>query len=155
MESKEVLQQYIIGAMSSKSAITELEKNLSDTSTMLKLQEAAKARYVIGFIRRAVQFMRGEASEKDLCLNIRDLILVLGRVKLNERHYDVVRKYGVEFDLVCESEQQVSCLHHIPAWLEPHQYIKDVYALNPVCFDKTKSPTDGVSFSKLSLWCSA
>ena len=55
MDSKEVLQQYIVGAMKSKSAIAELEKNLVDTSTLLKMQEAARSRYVIGFIRHPVQ----------------------------------------------------------------------------------------------------
>ena len=30
MDSKEVLQQYIVGAMKSKSAIAELEKNFVD-----------------------------------------------------------------------------------------------------------------------------
>lgn len=129
MDSKEVLQQYIVGAMKSNSAIAELEKNLTDTSTLLKMQEAARARYVIGFIRRVAQFKRDEASAKDLCLNIRDIVLVLGRVKLTERLCNVVREYGTEFDLVCENDLQVSCLHHIPDWLEPHQYIKDVYAL--------------------------
>ena len=128
MDSKEVLQQYIVGAIKSKSAIAELEKNLADTSTLLKMQEAARSRYVIGFIRRVVQFKCGEASAKDLCLNIRDIVLVLGRVRLTEKLYNVVREYGAEFDLVCESDLQVSCLHHIPDWLEPHQYIKDGYA---------------------------
>ena len=93
------------------------------------MQEAARSRYVIGFIRRVVQFKCDEASVKDLCLNIRDIVLVLGRVRLTEKLYNVVREYGTEFDLVCENDLQVSCLHHIPDWLEPHQYIKDVYAL--------------------------
>ena len=42
MDSKEVLQQYIVGAMKSKIAIAELEKNLVDTSTLLKMQEAGR-----------------------------------------------------------------------------------------------------------------
>lgn len=129
MDSKEILQQYIIGAMKSGSAIAELEKNLADTSTRLKLQEAAKSRYVIGFIRRAIQFKCDEASAKDMCLNIRDLILALGRVKLTEKLYNIVKEHGAEFDLVCENNLQVSCLYRTPEWLEPNQYIKDVYAL--------------------------
>ena len=84
MDSKEILQQFIEGQLKSKGAIAELEKNLSDTSTLLKMQEAARTRYIIGFIRRVVQFKCEEASAQDLCLNLRDLILVLGRVKLNE-----------------------------------------------------------------------
>lgn len=143
MDSKEVLQQYIVGAMKSRSAIAELEKNLADTSTLLKMQEAARARYVIGFIRRVVQFRCDEASAKDLCLNIRDIVLVLGRVRLTEMLYNVVREYGSEFDLVCESDMQVSCLHHIPDWLEPHQYIKDVYALSHNCSIEMESTSSG------------
>ena len=38
MDSKEVLQQYIVGAMKSQSAIAELEKNLVDTSDFLFLR---------------------------------------------------------------------------------------------------------------------
>lgn len=129
MDSIEILKQYIIGAMGASSAISELEKHLMDTSSLSILQEAARARYVIGFIRRVNQFKRGGASEKDICLNIRDLVLVLGRVKLTEQLYNVVRECGTEFDLVCENDLQVSCLLHIPKWLEPQSYIKDVYDL--------------------------
>lgn len=130
MDSKEILQQYIVGAMKSKSAIAELEKNLSDISTPLKMQEAARSRYVIGFIRRIMQYKCNIASAYDLCMNIRDIVLFLGRIRLNENIYDVVRKYGSEFNLVCENDMQVSCLHQIPGWLEPQQYVKDVYALH-------------------------
>ena len=62
MDSKEVLQQYIVGAMKPKSAIAELEKNLVDTSTIVKMQEAARSRYVIGFIKRVIQFKCDQAS---------------------------------------------------------------------------------------------
>lgn len=129
MDSREILRQYIMGAMKASSAIAELEKLLVDTSSRSKLQEAARARYVIGFIRRVIQFKCDEASGKDICLNIRDIVLVLGRVKLTEKLYNVVREYGAEFDLICESNLQVSCFLRIPDWLEPQKYIKDVYAL--------------------------
>lgn len=129
MDSKEILQRFIQGELKSKGAIAELEKNLADTSTLLKMQEAARTRYIIGFIRRVVQFKCEEASAYDLCLNLRDLVLVLGRVTLNERLYNVVKEHGTDFDLVCESDLQVSCLQHVPVWLDPPQYVKDVYAL--------------------------
>ena len=128
MDSKEILQQYIAGAISAKSAIAELEEEFTDASALPKMREAARARYVIGFIRRAAQFRRGEASPKDLCLNIRDLVLVLGRVKLTEELYRVAREHEHEFDLVCEDDLHVSCLLHVPEWLRPQQYVKDVYA---------------------------
>ena len=131
MDSREILRQYVTGAMPSSSAIAELGKLLDDTSTLPKLQEAARARYVIGFIRRVGQYKRGEASGKDLCLNIRDLILVLGHVKLTEKLYRVVCEFGSEFDLICESDFQVSCTLNTPEWIEPRGYVRDVYALKP------------------------
>lgn len=118
-----------MGALKPSSAIAELEKLITDTSTLSKLQEAARARYVIGFIHRVIQFKCGKASEKDLCLNIRDVVLVLGRVKLTEKLYKVICEYGAEFDLICENDLQVSCLLRTPDWLEPKDYIKEVYAL--------------------------
>lgn len=143
MDSKMILQQFIDGELKSKGAIAELEKNLSDTSTLLKMQEAARTRYIIGFIRRVVQFKCEEASAQDLCLNLRDLVLVLGRVKLNEKLYNAVKEHGSEFDLVCESDLQVSCLHHIPGWLEPQQYVKDVYALKHEDSVELEIPSSG------------
>ena len=128
MDSREIFRQYIMGAMKWSSAIAKLEELLTDVSTLSKMQEAARARYVIGFIRRVNQFKCGEASEKDLCLNIRDVTLVMGRVKLTEKLYNVISEYGSEFDLICENDLQVSCVLHTPSWLEPKNYIKDVYA---------------------------
>lgn len=143
MDSKKILQQFIDGELKSKGAIAELESNLSDTSTLLKMQEAARTRYIIGFIRRVVQFKREEASAEDLCLNLRDLVLFLGRIKLNEKLYSVVKEYGSDFDLVCESDMQVSCLLHSPEWLEPQQYIKDVYALRHENDVELEEPSSG------------
>ena len=128
MDSREIFRQYIMGAMKWSSAIAKLEELLTDVSTLSKMQEAARARYVIGFIRRVNQFKCGEASEKDLCLNIRDVTLVMGRVKLTEKLYNVISEYGSEFDLICENDLQASCVLHTPSWLEPKNYIKDVYA---------------------------
>ena len=82
MDSREIFQQYNIGAMSKESAMAELEKLLRDTSSFSNLEEAARARYVVGFLHRAEQYRRGTASEKDLCLNIRDVLLIFGRMRL-------------------------------------------------------------------------
>lgn len=131
MDSREILRQYIMGAMNASSAIAELGKLLVDTSTLPKLQEAARARYVIGFLRRATQFLCGEASGQDLCLNIRDLVLILGRVKLTEKLYQAVQVYGSEFDLICERDFYVSCTLNTPVWMLPQDHVREVYALKP------------------------
>ena len=136
MDSKEILRQYLMGAMRASSAIAELEKLLLDTSTPEQNQEVARARYVIGFIRRVIQFKCEEASEKDMCLNIRDLILIMGRTKLTEKLYQIVHEYGAEFGLVCESDLQVSCFLNTPNWLSPESYIKDVYSLKHDDFEE-------------------
>ena len=115
--------------MNSKSAIGELEKLLDNPTSLNAMQEAARARCVIGFIKRIIQYKCDEASKKDICLKIRDVVLYLGRIKLTDKLYNVVKDCGAEFNLVCESGNQVSCLHQIPEWLEPKKYIEDVYAL--------------------------
>ena len=76
-----------------------------------------------------LQFNAGAASARDLCLNIRDIVLVLGRISLNERLYNVVREFGASFDLVCEDGMNVSCLLNTPEWINPDTYIRDVYGM--------------------------
>ena len=132
MDSKELFRQYMMGAINSSSAIKELEQLIADSLEKSNQQEAARARYVIGFIRRYLQYRSNTASTYDLCLNIRDIILVLGRVTLNERLYSVVKKYGSAFSLVCENDSQVSCLFHPLEWLHTSKYIRDVYSLQVI-----------------------
>ena len=85
MDSKEILRQYMMGAIQSGSAIAELNKLISTSSAPNALKESAKARYVIGFIKRYRQYLSGNASSMDICLNVRDLSLILGRIKVNDR----------------------------------------------------------------------
>ena len=141
MDSNEVLRQYLMGALKASSAIKELEQLISNSLAHSNQQEAARARYVIGFIRRYLQYQSEKASIFDICLNIRDLTLVFGRITLNERLYSVVKKHGSEFSLVCENDLQVSCLFHSPEWMNPSKYIRDVYSLKQ---------TDGTKNSEFS-----
>ena len=82
MDSNEVLRQYLMGALKASSAIKELEQLISDSLAHSNQQEAARARYVIGFIRRYLQYQSEKASIFDICLNIRDLTLVLAESHL-------------------------------------------------------------------------
>ena len=129
MDSKEILAQYIQGSLKSKAAIAALELLLSETSSLSGIREAARARYVISFIRRVWQYNAEKISGKDLCLNIRELALVLGRITLTPRLQEVVKTYGEEFDLTCERGFQVSGLLRGPSWLEHQTYVDEVYAL--------------------------
>ena len=146
MDSREILRQFNVGALFESSAVSELSNLLGDTSTLPKMQEAARARYAMGFIRRAGQYMRGEITGRDLCLNIRDLVLVMGRVRLKEYLYRAVQDYGAEYDLICENDLYVSCDLHTPDWLAPEQYISDVYAFrqNDVIELEKKSAGDAL-----------
>jgi len=129
MNSKEVFLQYNTGSMASDAALKYLSRISSDISTPEKLSEAARARYVSGFIRRVEQFRSGVASERDLCLNIRDIVVVFGRIQLARTLYLIVQRIGQEFGLECESDNQVSCPLRVPRWLEPSRYVNEVYAL--------------------------
>ena len=127
MDSREIFKQFIVGALKAHEAIVELEKLLGDTTNKQEREEAARARYVIGFLRRFLQFRDEKCTEKDLCQCLRDLILVVGRVKLTEKLYRVAKSHEHEFDLICEDDNQVSCLLNIPQWITPKQYVNDVY----------------------------
>ena len=142
MDSREVFRQYMMGSLKAPSAINELGKLVVDVSSHSEQQEAARARYVIGFIRRHMQYLANAASKEDLCLNIRDIVLVLGRVTLNSDLYSVVKQFGSSFDLVCENDNQVSCLLHFPSWLSPNKYIRDTYLLRPTDLASSESSGD-------------
>ena len=131
MQSREIFIQYNTGALNSGAALKYLNQICSDVSSPEKLSESARARYVIGFIHRVEQFRSGVASEKDLCLNIRDIAIVFGRIQLARTLYLVVQRVGKEFGLECEPDNQVSCSLQVPEWLQPSSYVKDVYALKP------------------------
>ena len=129
MDSKEILRQYMMGAIQSARAITELNKLISITSSSNALRESAKARYVIGFIKRYRQYLSGNASTMDICLNIRDLSLILGRIKVNDKLYKLIKENGTGIGFHAETDNQISCDLKTPSWLSPPTYIQDVYAL--------------------------
>ena len=147
MDSREILQQYLIGAFSAKEALSELDKRIAAAQASQDSHETGYARYAIGTIRRAVQFQREEVSVKDICLNIRDLILFMGKFRMNDKLYQAVRKHGQEFDLICESDHYVSCIPEYPIWLEPWSFIKDVYAMK----DQDSTDRSGPSCGDLLL----
>ena len=131
MQSREILIQYNTGAVDPSTALRYLNQICSDVSSPEKLSETARARYVIGFIHRAEQYRSGVASEKDLCLNIRDIAIVFGRIQLAKTLYLIVQRIGKEFGLECETDNQVSCSLQVPEWLQPSNYVKEVYTLKP------------------------
>ena len=128
MDSKEILRQYMMGAIQSGSAITELNKLTLASSAPNALKESAKARYVIGFIKRYRQYLSGNASAMDICLNVRDLSLILGRIKVNDRLYKIIKETGNKMGFRTENDNQISCDLRTPSWLSPSSYIRDVYA---------------------------
>lgn len=129
MDSKELLRQYMMGSIQTESAISELDKIIVSDVSAKTLQEITKARYVRGFIRRYRQYLAGRASDMDICVNIRDLSLILGRIKVNNRLYNLIRNQGTELGFRIEADNQISCDLKIPNWLSPSSYVHDVYAL--------------------------
>ena len=129
MDSREILQQYMIGAFTHEEAISELEKLIAHADHSSECDEIGRARYAIGTIRRVVQFRREEVSAKDMCLNLRDVILFCGKIRVSDRLYQAAKTHGQEFGLICEGNQTVSCIPSLPDWLEPLSFVNDVYSL--------------------------
>lgn len=130
MNSIEILHQYCSNSLTASSSMLELEKLLSRLDGQ-SAQESTRARYVKGFILRHTQYRTNTASGKDFCMNLRDIVMVFGRLRVSDKLYRIVRDYGKEFDLICESENYVSVIPRKPDWLTPDTYINEVYALKP------------------------
>lgn len=138
MDSREILRQYMMGSIQFESAITELNKLISVSASPSMLQESAKARYIIGFIKRYRQYLSGHASAVDICLNLRDLSLIFGRIKVNDRLYKTIKEYGTGIGFRTENDNQISCDLITPSWLTPSTYIQDVYG-----FKRAENSEDG------------
>lgn len=143
MDSKEILRQYMMGAIQSMNAINELNKLLPITASKSELHESAKARYVIGFIKRYQQYIVGNASAMDICLNIRDLALIFGRIKVNDRLYQLIKEKGSDLGFHVETDNQISCDLRIPSWLSPVTYVQNVYSLKQDEGFETEQPSTG------------
>lgn len=149
MNSNEILHQFLKEALTGNASIAELEKILQNVITKNELIEAAKARYVIGFIRRALSYQIGDVSAQDLCLNLRDIALIFGRLRLPQKMYDIVKTYGKDFDLTCEVNNTVSSVLSTPKWMNPRSYISEVYALIPTIDElESQSVGDGLLSGK-------
>ena len=145
MDSRELLYQYSVGAYNANTVLTELKKLTGFSTDKRKLQEAAKARYAISFVKRLQQHKSGEASTLDLCLCVRELSIVFGRIQLPEYAYKLVKENAAKYGFICESPCTVSTILTIPPWLAPKTYIEDVYRLSVFEDDlDTKSAGDKV-----------
>ena len=149
MDSIEVLNQFFSGIYSSGSAIGELEKTISNNDTSSGLISSAKARYALSFIRRLRQFQCGEASEKDLCLNLRDLLITHGPIKLSNFVYQIAAKNKKEFGFVLGMHQYVSSSVTCPEWIQPRSFVEEVYGLKD---DDLECETSSVGDAILSTY---
>ena len=142
MNAIEILHQYCSDSLTASSAMLELEKLLSKQDGHSS-RESTRARYVKGFIQRYLQYQTNQASGKDYCLNLRDIIMVFGRLRVSDRFYRIVRDYGKEFDLICESDNYISVIPRKPDWLTPGSYINEVYSLKPNNEPDIPAPSPG------------
>lgn len=143
MTSKVILLQYMMGIMQQEKAIDELKKLLSDTTSKSGLPESAKARYGIGFITRYQQYLDGKASPMDMCLNLRDIALIFGRIKVNEKLYKLVKEKGTDWGFHTEADNHISCNLKVPSWLSPESYVQDVYSLKQDSNIEREKPSAG------------
>lgn len=129
MDSRELLNQYSVGALSIQGVLAELYSKDSQNKSKNDILEAARAKYVISFIKRVEQYESGVASPRDLCLCVRDLAIIFGRIQLPEIVYSTISRFANEYGFHCESTNTVTCSIDTPSWLAPAKYCTDVYAL--------------------------
>ena len=109
MGSGEVLRQYMIGAMTYKSALKALQEVLQTAQSRADFREAARVRQAMGLLHRIVQYHCREATEQDLCLNLRDVVLFLGRIRITQELQEIIRKFGEPYGLSCTPEGEAVC----------------------------------------------
>lgn len=131
MNSNEIIKQYLADSLTRTMAIEQLNALSTKSATLLERQEATKARYATSFLVRFRQYKVNEASAHDLCLNLRNLILFIGRLRVSKQLYDLISQKGRGYGLVCESGMIVSCISQDPDWLVQTVFVQDVYQLNP------------------------
>ena len=145
MNSDEILRRYIGGELSHADAVKEAEACFNERGTFAQTREAAKAGYVLGFLQRLRQWKRGLISGRDMCLNLRDIIFILGKFPLTSQFADLAREYGREFGILAENGFAV-CVPKIPDWMKPQEagrYVSEVYALKAHAEPEPEKPSAG------------
>ena len=145
MNSDEILGRYVGGELSHADAVKEAETRFHERGTFVQAQETAKAGYVLGFLQRMRQWKWGLISGRDMCLNLHDIILILGAFRLTPELADLVREYGREFGIF-EENGFIVCVHKIPDWMEPREagrYVSEVYALKAYAEPEPEEPSIG------------
>lgn len=143
MGSGEVLRQYMIGAMTYKSALKVLQEVLQTAQSRGELREAARARQAMGLLHRIVQYHCGEATEQDLCLNLRDVVLFLGRIRITQELQEIIRKFGAPYGLSCTPEGEAVCKRQLPEWLTTPRYAETVYGFGNLTENVAERPSNG------------
>lgn len=128
---KDILFPYLRNLITDTEALKKLEDISSSETNRGTVRDKGLARCASSFILRVQQYNSGIASANDMCLSIRDMVLIFGQAPLPDLLYDLVRRNGKEFGLNCERGNQVSCQRNFPNWLTPYKYIYDVYDLKP------------------------
>ena len=132
MTSRDILSEYLLRDLSRDDAEASLDELIAGENREELRYEAAIARLVKGFIKRYAQYGGRRASVRDLLLNLRNLLLSMGRLQLNETLYNLVKLHGREYNLIPESNSEVTAMRHVPNWLTPKKFVDQVYALkNP------------------------
>ena len=145
MNSDEILRCYLSGELSHADALKEAKAWFNNRGTFSQTREAAKTGYVLGFLQRLRQWKRGLISGRDMCLNLRDIILILGAFRLTPELADLVREYGQEFEIFTENGFAV-CVPKTPDWMEPQEagrYVSEVYALKAHAEAESEEPSAG------------
>ncbi len=132
MNSNEILQQHLTDSLPRQIAYEKLSGLITQQFGRLnERQEAAKARYVIGFLERYRQYRSSEVTVIELLMNLRDLIRYIGRLRVSQEIYDLVQKFGRDFGLIIEGEYEVTVNTVFPNWLVGKQFVEEVYSMKP------------------------
>jgi len=128
MDSVGILYRFADNVIDADSAVRELEALIRDRQQCDPVEDM-KARSAIALVHRINQYYHGKASAADLFVCLRDALIYLGRIKVHDALYSVIRKNGLQYDIECGSDRTVSFIGmKVPEWMNP-RYVSEVYQL--------------------------
>lgn len=153
MNYYDIFQAYADKQISEGVAEKKLKSEIEKYVMCGCYKEAAQADIMKTYFIRYRQYNHGEIGVKDFLLNIRDLILFVGKNKLPRLVTDAISRSGSEFGLYVNDEGLVDVSPWYPEYLSKQiNLVEEVYRLDDSEIEKSEASSGDELLSKNSIF---
>jgi superfamily II DNA/RNA helicase len=140
MNYHEIIQKYVAGEISNIDALSILDHQQSINK---EKNRAFKLNYYRTCIHRYEQYKEQKISAIELMVFLRDFILILGKLQVNEEIVTLVQEKGHSIGLFTEQNNHINVRLNLPSWFTEESYVKDVYGgFDSPTYSSKSSPGD-------------